>query len=120
MGGDVNQCEPFLPVLPFGGGSALLLTTIDLGISDTGNEAGSVPGAQLLSLPDRISQRRLHHRARHLVSAHLEDGADEALDAQPRVPEAVIVGADGERTIAQRARPWYQRGPLIGTHGVTA
>ena len=45
-GGDVNQCEPFLPVLPFGGGRALRLTTIDLGISDGGNEAGSVPGAQ--------------------------------------------------------------------------
>ena len=48
----------------------------------TGSERGlgilvHPPGApDLLSLPDRIPQRRLHHRARHLVSAHLEDGCN--------------------------------------------
>src|SRR3989442_6645210 len=42
------------------GGSTLLLTTIDLGISDTGNEAGSVPGAQRrVRLPGPLDLRQM-------------------------------------------------------------
>src|SRR2546425_7717424 len=35
--------------------------------------------AGALPLPDRVSQRRLHHLARHLVPAYLDDCADQAL-----------------------------------------
>jgi len=38
-----------------------------------------------LPLPKRLRARRLHHRARDGIPAHLEDRADEPLDAQPGV-----------------------------------
>src|SRR2546427_4143594 len=48
------------------------------------------PGApDLLALAERLRQRRLHHRARDRVPAHLEDRPDQALDPEPGVPEAV-------------------------------
>src|SRR5437660_6061106 len=48
------------------------------------------PGApDLLALAERLRQRRLHHRARDRVPAHLEDRPDQALDPEAGVPEAV-------------------------------
>ena len=44
----------------------------------------------LLPLPPRLRQRRLHHRACDRVPAHLKDGTDEALDAEPRVLPAGV------------------------------
>ncbi len=44
----------------------------------------------LLPLPQRLRQRRLHHRACDRVPAHLKDGTDEALDAEPKVLPAGV------------------------------
>jgi len=35
----------------------------------------------------RVSKRELQHRACHLIAAHFEDRADEALDPEPGVPK---------------------------------
>jgi len=39
---------------------------------------------------DRAPKREFQHRLRHLVSAHLEELADEALDAEPGMPDGAV------------------------------
>ena len=44
----------------------------------------------LLAFLNRVPKRELQYRPRHFIAAHSEDGADEALDAEPGVlPGAV-------------------------------
>ena len=80
------QDHLFGVVTPFGARSHFR-TPLSTSVG-TSREPPSPPN--LLALLDRFSERRLHHRARDRVSAHLEDGPDEALDTEPGVlPGAV-------------------------------
>src|SRR5215813_11851593 len=47
--------------------------------------SGEPAGApDLLAFLNRVPERDLQHRPRHFIAAHSEDGADEALDAEPK------------------------------------
>src|SRR5215813_4962213 len=70
----------------------------------------------LLALPDRLRQRRLHHRARHLVTTYRENRADETLHADPGVPE----GGVGHLCGRMRARAGAERCSVAAKRRATA
>src|SRR5206468_1382967 len=61
----------------------------------SGSARGPFPGmppspSDPLALLECLDQRRLHHRARDGIPAHLEDRADQALDTEPGVLPGTI------------------------------